>query len=290
MKRYLDFINESKNHEIISGIKDIIIEIEDSGLKVNYFYLDNHKSTFPSDEFNNVRIEIFSEKNRNFKIDSDLIDSLFRIEHYLTIEGYRLSIEVDQDYMRSYGVDFSIKSIEKYKGGIINRIILRVDLRINENLDFIKSSDFKNRWGIEGKLSVDGIYKYFDLFRDSLLELEDDGIIKKYTISYLKKGILYDRVNIKIDDKDIEAKITDFKEEIRQRASLSGKIGAGDLTIYTQFTLPIGDVTDIMSSIIDCVKFIKDNIGDNGECLLVPMSSTPNSFKIILNTKLLAKD
>lgn len=289
MKKYLDFIGENKNtNDIISDIKDILLEIEDANLSINYFYLNNHKSAFPSDEFNNIRIEIFSDSYKSFIVNNDVIDSVYRLNHYLNIKGYDLYLTFDTSSVDKNDTSYKVRSINNFKDKYLSRLILSINFNnvLDENLNFFKSSDFKNRWGIESNLKVDDIYKYFDFFRDSLIQLEDDNLISKYQLQYLDKAVMSALQNINIKTDDIKVKIEEFTNFIKERASLRGSLG-GDLSITTTITLPIKDITTEMSDIIDSVIFLKENGKDKGfECLLVPMSITPKTFEIILITKI----
>jgi hypothetical protein len=138
------------------------------------------------------------------------------------------------------------------------------------NLKIVNFEDFKSRWGLETDISYDFIRSYFDLFRDSLIELEDDGLITKYYISYnpLVGNLLVasDRVIIYPNLEGLDDKIEKVLNDIIERTTLSGK-NRGKLSIYTTMFLPssqISDITSILEKCIDCVNFLKDNGKDLG--------------------------
>jgi hypothetical protein len=154
------------------------------------------------------------------------------------------------------------------------------------NLKIVNFKDFKTKWGIEGNLKVDDIYKYFDFFRDSLIQIEDNDLINNYKLQYFDKGVMQVLSKIDVKTDDIKIKIEQFTSDVKERTSLKGSLG-GNLSIATTITLPIKDITTEMSDIIESVIFLKENGKDIGfECLLVPMSSKVNTFKIILTTKI----
>lgn len=151
------------------------------------------------------------------------------------------------------------------------------------NLKFVNFKDFKSRWGLESKFSIESLYYYFNFFRDSVIELEDDNLISKYVIEYggqiwtrsiIHKG-LYD---------DLDSKLEKIFDEI------SSKLGdnKGQLNIYTNIFLPSSqfkDITSITERVIDSVKFLKDNGNDFGfECNL--KTNSPEGLRIEIIKKL----
>jgi hypothetical protein len=136
-------------------------------------------------------------------------------------------------------------------------------------LNFKKFSDFKNRWGIEPDLHIDTLNYYFNFFRESLIDFEDDNIITKYYLAY-KESVELDRVIIfKNDISKIDDKIRSIVSSIKDRSTLLGHIN-GSLVIYTNLFLPSSqndDITSILEKCIESVNFLKKNGEDLGfEC------------------------
>jgi hypothetical protein len=282
MKKYLDFIGENKNtNDIISDIKDILLEITDLNLKVNYKYFNNHINVLSTDIFNKFSISINSDiYDEPFRINDVIIDTLYRLDDFLKMNNIQLYLSFDIYQEREY----RINSILNFRNKYLRHIYLIIDFRLNENLNLLKSSDFKNRWGIESDLKVDGVYKYFDFFRDSLIDLEDDGLISRYRLQYFEKGVMSAVSKIDVKTDDIQLKIGEFTKSIKEKASLIGDLN-GSLSIATDLYFPEVDITDKMSLTIDCVKFLKDNGVDMGfECHFLQTSSQ-GVYKIILNTE-----
>jgi len=135
------------------------------------------------------------------------------------------------------------------------------------NLKFVNFNDFKSRWGLQSKFSIKSLYYYFNFFRDSLIELEDDNLVSKYVVEYgNKKSIIHNRFY-----DDLDSKLEKIFDEISSKSGLLGD-NKGELRIYTNIFLPSSqfkDITSITERIIDCVKFLKDNGRDLGfECNL----------------------
>jgi hypothetical protein len=156
------------------------------------------------------------------------------------------------------------------------------------NLKIVNFKDFKSRWGLETDISSDFIISCFNFFRDSLIELEDDGLITKYYISYNSLGInpsnISDRVIIYPNLEGLDDKIEKVLNDIIERTTLSGK-NRGKLFIYTTLFLPssqINDITSILEKCIDCVNFLKDNGKDLGfDCNIKTHSPEGLSIELI---------
>jgi hypothetical protein len=152
------------------------------------------------------------------------------------------------------------------------------------NLKFVNFKDFKSRWGLQSKFSIESLYYYFNFFRDSLIELEDDNLISKYIVEYgSEKSIIYKE----LQDDDLDSKLEKLFDEILSKSGLQGD-NKGELSIYTNIFLPSSqfkDITSITERIIDCVKFLKDNGGDLGfECNL--KTNSPEGLRIEIIKKL----
>jgi len=76
---------ESFNESDLQIIKDILLEIEDEGFKIEYHYDSNFKIT-------HIMINPRREDNKLFKftLSDNMIDTLIRISHFLnkTIQGF----------------------------------------------------------------------------------------------------------------------------------------------------------------------------------------------------------
>jgi hypothetical protein len=158
------------------------------------------------------------------------------------------------------------------------------------NLKIVNFEDFKSRWGLETDISSDFIRSYFNFFRDSLIELEDDGLITKYYISYNPLGSnssnISDRVVIYPNLEGLDDKIEKVLNDIIERTTLSGK-NKGKLFIYTTIFLPssqINDITSILEKCIDCVNFLKDNGKDmEFDCNIKTHSPEGLSIELVKN-------
>jgi hypothetical protein len=162
------------------------------------------------------------------------------------------------------------------------------------NLKIVNFEDFKSRWGLETDISSDFIRSYFNFFRDSLIELEDDGLITKYYISYNPyqffriphSSNICDRVVIYPNLEGLDDKIEKVLNDILERATLYGK-NTGKLFIYTTIFLPsskINDITSILEKCIDCVNFLKDNGKDmEFDCNIKTHSPEGLSIELVKN-------
>jgi hypothetical protein len=154
------------------------------------------------------------------------------------------------------------------------------------NLKITNFKDFKSRWVLKSNLTSEFLHEYFNFFRDSLIELEDDGLITKYYIEYNLPSGLSDKSTIYKSDipSDIHTKIESIFNNIEQKTSLSGKIKVNTISIHTKIFLPssqFNDITDILTEVLSCVNFLKDNGKDLGfECNI--KISTPESIKVEL--------
>ena len=141
-------------------------------------------------------------------------------------------------------------------------------------LKFVNFKDFKDKWGLESKFTIDSLEYYFNFFRDSVIELEDDSLISKYTIhTQTHREIIYK------NEVDIKAKLQNVYNAIH-----TGVFGNsyGRIIIHTSIFLPssqFSDITLITERVIECVKFLKDNGVDLGfECNL--KTNSPEGLKI----------
>lgn len=152
-------------------------------------------------------------------------------------------------------------------------------------LNFLKFTDFKNRWELED-ISSDILNYYFNFFRESLIDFEDEGLITKYYIAY-KESVELDKVIIFTNDiSKIDDKLESIVSSIKTRSTLSGRIN-GSLVIYTNLFLPSSkndDITSILEKCIESVNFLKDNGEDLGfQCKI--KTNSPEGFRIeILKT------
>jgi hypothetical protein len=150
------------------------------------------------------------------------------------------------------------------------------------NLKFTNFKDFKGRWGLETKFSIKSLYYYFNFFRDSVLELEDDNLVSKYVVEYGgQRSIIHKELY-----EDLDSKLEKVFDEILSKSGLQGDT-KGELSIYTNIFLPSSqfkDITSITERIIDCVKFLKDNGTELGfECNLKINSPEGLRIEIVKN-------
>jgi hypothetical protein len=145
-------------------------------------------------------------------------------------------------------------------------------------LKFTNFKDFK-RWGLKSDLNSDFLHEYFNFFRESLIQLEDDDLIKSYIVKYTYRGV---HKHIIHKNDDFHAKIEDIFSNIEEKLSLFGEIQIDSISIESKIFLPssqFNDITDILTEVLSCVNFLKDNGKELGFESYIT-TSTPEGLKI----------
>jgi len=120
------------------------------------------------------------------------------------------------------------------------------------NLKIVNFKDFKSRWGLDSDLDSEYITQYFYFIKDALIEFEDDGLLEKYM---METGSL--KANIYKDN--IEESINRIYDYLKAKSTISGNINT---TLIIKAPIHISkeiDIIDLMESVIERFKFLRDN-------------------------------